>query len=133
MALPPTLLPEWASQDQNDPVTGAPNKVEPTASFKLSGVNRDEALIRPYLNYELGLISDWVEFFRDSDLSGTESTVSSQAVVTIPDQGNTTYQVLVTPKSNLGSVWVTNDSSTQFTINVSSGDGTVDWLVKNKL
>lgn len=133
MALPPTLLPEWASQDQNDPVTGAPNKVEPTASFKLSGVNRNEALIRPYLNYELGLISDWVEFFRDSDLSGTESTVSSQAVVTIPDQGNTTYQVLVTPKSNLGSVWVTNDSSTQFTINVSSGDGTVDWLVKNKL
>jgi len=133
MALPPTLLPEWASQDQDDPVTGAPNKVEPTASFKLSGVNRNEALIRPYLNYELDLISDWIEFFRDSDLSGTESTVSSQAVVTIPDQGNTTYQVLVTPKSNLGSVWVTNDSSTQFTINVSSGDGTVDWLVKNKL
>jgi hypothetical protein len=133
MALPPTLLPEWASQDQNDPVTGAPNKVEPTASFKLSGVNRNEALIRPYLNYEFDLISDWIEFFRDSDLSGTESTVSSQAVVTIPDQGNTTYQVLVTPKANLGSVWVTNDSSTQFTINVSSGDGNVDWLVKNKL
>jgi|26BtaG_2_1085354.scaffolds.fasta_scaffold11840_3 hypothetical protein len=133
MALPPILLPEWASQDQNDPVTGAPNKVEPTASFKLSGVNRNEALIRPYLNYELDLISDWIEFFRDSDLSGTESTVSSQAVVTIPDQGNTTYQVIVTPKANLGNVWVTNDSSTQFTINVSSGDGNVDWLVKNKL
>lgn len=132
MATTPTTLPEWASQDQNDPVTGAPNKIEPTPSFKLSGVNRNEAILRAYLNYELDNIADWVSYLDDATISGQASTSGGSVQVTIPDQLVSTYRVVVTPKSNLGNFWVVNDSSTQFTINVSSGNGSVDWIVASK-
>lgn len=133
MAIAPTSLPEWATQNQNDPVTGAPNKVEPTAAFKLSGVNRNEAIVRAYLNYELGLLGDWVAYFNDAILEGTETLTANTVAVTVPDQGSTNYRVLATPKQDSGSVWVVNDSSTQFTINTTSGgSGAVDWTLINK-
>lgn len=133
MATIPTDLPEWASQDLNDPVTGSPNKVVPTDSFKLSGVNREEALIRQYLNYELDLMADWINFLNQANLSGTAPLSSGTAAVTIPDQGTTSYQVFVTPSANVGNWWVTKDSSTQFTVSTSAGGSeSVDWKVVSK-
>ena len=132
MSIKPTTYPEWGEVDQNDGVTGAPNKVEPTASFKQTGVNRDEPLLRAYLNYDLDLIDAWVKYFDTSRLSGTETLAGGAVSVTIADQGNTTYNVTATPDANVGSVWVVKDSSTQFTINTSAGAAEgVDWILTN--
>ena len=135
MATQPTLLPEWASQDQNDPVTGAPNKVEPTASFKLSGVNRDQAIIRPYLNFNLDLTSDWLAHLRDATESATDAITGTSTVITIPTQEDATYQVAVTPLADTTGIriWVTTKTTTSFTINTSAALSiNVDWILSNK-
>jgi hypothetical protein len=58
----PTQKPRWATQTQIDPLTGALNKVEPTEEFKLSGLLRREFLARPFLNYQLWLIGQWIDY-----------------------------------------------------------------------
>lgn len=134
MATQPTTLPEWASDNINDPVTGAANKIEPTASFKLSGVNRNEAIIRPYLNYELDNLSDWTAYFNFSILSGNASTSGGAIIVSIPAafQDGVDYQVQATAKvSGLGNIWVVNTDATQFTVH-SDVDGSIDWTLINR-
>lgn len=42
---------KWADQSVNDPVTGLPNKVQPTAEFQNDGLKAGEPLRRDYLNY----------------------------------------------------------------------------------
>lgn len=42
---------KWAGQSVNDPVTGLPNKVQPTAEFQNDGLKAGEPLRRDYLNY----------------------------------------------------------------------------------
>ena len=133
MATQPLTLPEWASNEEFDPVTGAANKVEPTPSYKGSGLLRNEALIRSYLNYELDLIAEWVNYYKDSHLEGTESLSGGSVAVVVADQTDTSYKVMVTPSANVGNVWVTKDSSTQFTINTSTGvSQSVDWVLTNR-
>jgi len=62
----PTDYPEWASTDVTElkVIDGTPvnlvNKVEPPAEWKLSGELYRENLPRPYINYQLDLINDWV-------------------------------------------------------------------------
>lgn len=58
----PVLLPRWAETSEIDASTGAANKVEPTEEFKISGLKRQELLPRPFINYQLDLISNWIEF-----------------------------------------------------------------------
>lgn len=43
---------KWADQSVNDPVTGLPNKVQPTAEFQNDGLKAGEPLRRDYLNYQ---------------------------------------------------------------------------------
>lgn len=43
---------KWADSSVNDPVTGAPNKVQPTAEFQNDGLKRGETPPRAYLNYQ---------------------------------------------------------------------------------
>lgn len=62
MAIRPDKLPEWASVDEVDPITGANNKREPTTEFKLSGLKRREPLPRVFLNYQLNNIYDWIVY-----------------------------------------------------------------------
>lgn len=70
----PVSFPQWATAGQLDPITGAPNKVEPTSEFKVSGLKRREPLPRAYVNYQFDLISDWLEYF-DENLSGSSDLV----------------------------------------------------------
>ncbi len=44
---------KWATNDVNDPVTGLPNKVQPTAEFQNDGLKMNEPLARAHLNYML--------------------------------------------------------------------------------
>lgn len=43
---------KWADQLVNDPITGLPNKVAPTAEFQNDGLKAGEPLRRDYLNYQ---------------------------------------------------------------------------------
>jgi len=43
---------KWADFSVNDPVTGAPNKVQPKAEFQNDGLKRGETPPRAYLNYQ---------------------------------------------------------------------------------
>lgn len=43
---------KWADQSVNDPVTGLPNKVQPTSEFQNDGLKAGEPLRRDYLNYQ---------------------------------------------------------------------------------
>ena len=51
MAITPDNF-KWADSDLTDPITGQPNKVEPDVSQKASGLLREEALVRPHINYQ---------------------------------------------------------------------------------
>lgn len=44
---------KWATNDVNDPITGLPNKVQPTAEFQNDGLKMNEPLARAHLNYML--------------------------------------------------------------------------------
>jgi hypothetical protein len=66
----PEILPRWAEETQIDPITGALNKVEPTEEFKLSGLLRREFLSRSFLNYQLWLINEWIDYLSSSAVVG---------------------------------------------------------------
>lgn len=132
MATRPDVLPRYAMEDQIDEVTGAPN-VEPlTPAYELSGEVRGEGLFRQFENFIKRKFCEWIAYFDDAIFEGTATTVSNTIVVTIPDQGDNDYRVLLTPTSNVGSFWVDNKTATSFTINTSTSDGQFDWLVVNK-
>ena len=70
----PTLFPRWATNDitevrvVNDAPVSLDNKSEPTTEFKDSGELYRENIPRPYLNYQLNLIDEWIQHF---DTAGT--------------------------------------------------------------
>ncbi len=66
----PDKFPQWAENLQTDPITGAENKLEPTAEFKLDGLQRLEPLPRAFLNYMFDLLNQWVVHL-DSSMSGS--------------------------------------------------------------
>lgn len=72
MALKPTKYPSWAFNSELDPITLAPNKVEPTEEWKGSGQKRRQPLPRPYLNYNLDLLDQWIRWI-DEQVSGSLS------------------------------------------------------------
>lgn len=61
----PSVIAEWATQDEVDVVTGAANKVAPTAQFVLSGQKRRQPVIRPYLNYTLNNHGEWIKYISE--------------------------------------------------------------------
>ena len=54
----------WATDDENDPNTGAPNKLEPTEQLKDSGLKFEENFGRQWQNF---LASKYYEFIKDLD------------------------------------------------------------------
>jgi hypothetical protein len=62
----PTGYPDWSTTLANDPVTGQPNRAEPSAGKKITGFNFNEKPPRQdtnWLNWTLGL---WTRFFKIS-------------------------------------------------------------------
>jgi hypothetical protein len=84
----PTVLPRWAEVDEQDPITGAENKVEPTEEFKLSGLKRGEFLARVFVNYQFNLIAEWLEYL---SAKSTEYDLTGGTEID-PDNGK--YQTL---------------------------------------
>lgn len=77
----PAKFPQWAQNLETDPITGAENKLEPTAEFKLDGLQRLEPLPRAFLNYMFDLLNQWVVHL-DSSMSGSVVAVDED---TTPD------------------------------------------------
>lgn len=82
MALKPTRFPRWAENDENDPVTSAPNKSEPPEAVKLSGLKREQPLPREWFNDTLNLTSEWLEWLEETvtTLATDTSQTTLQAV-----------------------------------------------------
>lgn len=78
----PTKKPEWATNSENDPITGAPNKLEPPQGFKESGLKRKQPLSRSFLNYNFNLIKQWIDWVEDqiNTLTTDGATATLEAV-----------------------------------------------------
>lgn len=78
----PTEKPNWATVDEVDGVTGAPNKIEPSAEFKSSGLKRKQPLPRAFLNFQFNLIRRWFDWVEDqiNTLVTDGATTTLQAV-----------------------------------------------------
>lgn len=59
----PSKYPEWASTIYVDPITNAPNIVEPTDSHKATGWTAFEPPPRNYFNWYQNLAYQWIEYF----------------------------------------------------------------------
>ncbi|QHZ59748.1 tail protein [Alteromonas phage vB_AmeM_PT11-V22] len=73
---------KWADQSVNDPVTGLPNKVQPTAEFQNDGLKSGEPLRRDYLNYMFnehhGMFADLQQQINDLVLTDVGGAVLQQ-------------------------------------------------------
>lgn len=95
MATKPTEEAEWAVNEEVDGETGAPNKLEPTGEFKLSGLKVGQPLPRAFLNYQFDKIDDWLKYL-------------SEEVDTLIADGATTTLQAVYP---VGSYYMSNEST----------------------
>jgi len=65
MATRPDKLPEWATVDEIDPVSGQSNVVEPPPERKESGWTRREIPPRQWFNWLARYYKRWIEWARD--------------------------------------------------------------------
>ena len=70
----PNTYPAWATNEEQDPITGANNKVAPSEEFQLVGLKRGLPLPRAFVNYQFDLINDWIEYF---DIQNSEATAAN--------------------------------------------------------
>jgi len=94
MADAPSTFPVWAQDTYLDPTTSANNKLEPSEDFKLTGLNRNEDLTRPNLNYQFDLIDRWIE-----NLDERTSTIGATYITTNTGQSQSTIE------DRLGGTW----------------------------
>lgn len=88
MADKPTLFPEWATTLAADPTSGQNNRVEPSAGQKDTGIEYTDRLHpRQYINYQLWLINQWVEYL--------ESTVNQNIIPPITTGTATVYAAVL--------------------------------------
>tara|TARA_R100001594_G_scaffold53735_1_gene87292 strand:- start:23926 stop:25527 length:1602 start_codon:yes stop_codon:yes gene_type:complete len=81
----PTEKPYWATSSVNDPLTGAPNKEQPSGEFQTDGLNRREPLLRSHLNWMFDNISKWIDY-----LETTISTIVLDKTIYVATTGNDT-------------------------------------------
>ena len=85
----PSVFPLWATLDENDPISGLANKVEPTAQWKDSGQKDDEFVPRAYLNFQFDLINDWVQYV-DGEVDTLNTFKSNAGKATVISASNPT-------------------------------------------
>ena len=79
MAERPEKFPEWAKEDQTDPVSGQVNRSEPPEARKDSGWNRQEIPPRQWLNWLTWKANEWIEWLTgrvdelQTDVDGAQS------------------------------------------------------------
>ena len=67
MALPrPTVLPEWATEDREDPVSGQYNVVQPPPEKILEGWSLGEKPNRQWWNWYQRTAGDWIAYFAEN-------------------------------------------------------------------
>jgi hypothetical protein len=91
----PSVFPAWATLDENDPISGLPNKVEPTVQWKDSGQKDGEFVPRSFLNYQFDLINDWAVYLDEQAtlLNAAQPNVGKVTVITAASPTLTRDQV----------------------------------------
>lgn len=85
MATQPSNFPRWAQLSSNDPVTGAPNKQQPSSEFQETGLLREEPLLRDHINWQFNNIDLWIEY-----LTSVTSTIVVDTTIYVDTAGNDT-------------------------------------------
>ena len=67
MAIKPTDLPEWASANQVDPISGINNVIEPPAEKKTNGWDRLEYPPRNWFNWLFRLSYNWLDWLKQQE------------------------------------------------------------------
>lgn len=96
----PTQLPNFATNDEVDPIYGTPNKVEPSTEKKDFGQRGDKNTLRQDINWLFNKIREWIEFFREQYQDGD--------VYIVTDSGQTEAQI----SAQLGGTWQFYDGGT---------------------
>lgn len=122
----PTNYSRWADNETTDPITGAENKLQPTAEFQLDGLQRGEPLPRAFLNYQFDSIYEWQVFFDniinlDSEATDQDATpdvdgvgtliVSNTAATTITDFDTTETTKPLTVIATNGNTTIQNNAN----------------------
>ena len=76
----PSEFPDWATEEQVDPVSGQTNRVAPPSESQESGWTRREIPPRQWWNWTLWTISRWLRW-----LDERENRPESYTVGTLPD------------------------------------------------
>lgn len=83
MATKPTFKPFWANNAENDPITNAPNKSQPTSELQASGLKRKEPFFRSHLNWMFDNIARWIDY-----LDTVNSTISVNTTIYVATTGD---------------------------------------------
>lgn len=110
----PTKEPEWAVLDVNDPVTLAPNKLEPSTTKKNNGWAHLEKPPYNWFNYWQNLVYQWVKYIDDEALEGA---FTFQGVKTFQDniiaQGDVTISGGVAKFANGATITIASSNARQ--------------------
>lgn len=117
----PNTYPAWATNEEQDPITGANNKVAPSEEFQLVGLKRGLPLPRAFVNYQFDLVNQWIEYLTNTTLTAVTSTnldttpdVSNCRTLIVSNSAATTITDFDTTESNdrIITVFSTNSNTT---------------------
>jgi len=87
----PTVLPEWAMEDEQNGINGQYNVVEPPTEKKLVGWNFKEKPNRQWWNWFQRTVSDWIAYLNERLDSPTVSLVPTWTGLTLQPAPNLFY------------------------------------------
>lgn len=81
----PSVFPDWATTLANDPVTGQPNRAEPSAGKKITGFNFNEKPPRQDVNWLHYTTKQWLEYLDE------QITALDKPAILRPGKGQIKY------------------------------------------
>lgn len=113
----PDKFPDWATDNQHDPISGQLNVVEPPSAMLESGWNREQIPPRQWFNWWMRFVGQWVRWFEEkvssllSDTNELQQDVSAieDDVSAIEDEN---AKSLLIRQNIVGRSWVEGSSGT---------------------
>ncbi len=93
----PADYPLWATNDENDPITGSANKIIPSTEKQDVGQRANKNTLRQDINYLFNKIREWIQFFNEQ--------YQIDDVYWIVDSGQTVGTLEAAISTQLGGTW----------------------------
>lgn len=93
----PNDYPEWATQDELDPIFGTPNKNVPSPEKQDFGQRGNKNTLRQDINYLFNRIREWIQFFDEQYQVGD--------VYILVDSGQDPLTLEAAVSDQLGGTW----------------------------